>query len=369
LKKGSLNRADPNFNITITLKQQIKLKDEEWKPAKPPQPVWIHPDHQLFTEGPYGMLLLDLLIEHKPPYWHFHAKETFQSFETWVGQHLDGVEKFEMNDLVGQDQSTQGWAVRVLENLMRWFSFPEHVINEFKNNKLFKTLDGRIFIAIMTDSGEVWTFIINTVSNTARECFMFSIQPGQPMAQGGDDTLKGFVNPINPQYEVFRHMDPCEDKRYVSDRGEFTAHIIKNGVLYKNPIILLKRFLVRLATGRGEEAVLGYFDIFAQNYAKKEELIVVMTEPELEAHNILTRIFMNLRKEGLKLHVDWNKTRNEEYEQLLEQKIIPTSALSAFPILRNMQMFAPVFNDATALNVLNPVSTNALTMNAYTAEF
>jgi hypothetical protein len=364
LKKGSLNRADPNFNITITLKQQLKLKDEEWKPAKPPQPVWIHPDYQLFTEGPYGVLLLDLLLEHKPPWWHFHARETYESFASWAEAYMKPYDQFEMNDLVGQDQSTQGWAVRVLENLMRWFNFPEHAINEFKHNKMFKTLDGKVFIAIMTDSGEVWTFMINTISSTARECFMFNLQPGHPQANGGDDTWRAVAGTINPEYEPFRSMDPCEDKRYVSDRGDFTSHCYKNGVLFKNPIILLKRFMSRLATGKGEDAVLGYGEAWRRNYDLREKLIGVMSEQELAAHNVMTRIFMNLKHEGLKTRLSWDKHYDTEIDQ------IPDEAAKSFQILRSIQQFAPVFTVAQSIASIAPVeSSNVAALAAYTAEF
>jgi len=365
LKKGSLNRADPNFEIMVNLKQQLKLKDEEWKPAKAAQPVWIHPDHQLFTEGPYGMLLLDLLLEHKPPYWHFHARESYDSFATWVDKYLADVQMFSMNDLVGQDQSCQGWAVTVLKQMMMWFNFPEHAIHEFVNNKLIKSLGGKAFIAIMTDSGEVWTFLINTVSSTARECFMYDLKPGFPQANGGDDTMSPLKGPINPDYEAYRLMDPCTDKRYDSERGDFTAHCVKNGVLFRNPIILLKRFMVRVAAGKGEDAVLGYGDAWAHNYALSEKLVGAMREDELEAHAIMTRIFMNLKREGLKTRMDWSKRYDFEFES------IPELTEKDHKLVQDRMEIAPVWQTSVSNEIVGNsfVQSWTLPMSEYTSAF
>lgn len=363
LKKGSLNRASPDFNIIITLKQQLKLKDDEWKPAKPPQPVWIHPDAQLFTEGPAGLLLLDLLLEHKPPWWHFHARESYETFATWAQEYMAHEPMHEMNDQVGQDQSTQGWAVRVMEQMMLWFNFPSEIIREFIHNKIFKTLDGKTFVAIMTDSGEVWTFLINTISSTARECFMYNIPPGHPQANGGDDTWRKPMPGLNPAYEPFRAMDPVEDKRFVSNKASFTAYSFKNGILYRNPILLLKRFLVRIAAGKGEEAVLGYGEAFRRNYVLREKLIDAMNEEELEAHNILTRIFMNLKKEGLKTKLNWQTEFAFEFEPL------PQITKTDFETLLKTQVVAPIFSMAQSIEPLFRERMQPMLSAAYTAEF
>jgi len=57
--------------------------------------------------------------------------------------------------------------------------------------------------------------------------------------------------------------------------------------------------------GAGEDAVLGYAHLWSMNYLLAERLSDIFTEEELTAHQLLTRIMMNLRKEGLKTKVDW----------------------------------------------------------------
>jgi len=339
MKKGSLNRADPNARIMISLKQQLKLKDEDWKPSKPPQPIWIHPDYELFADGPYGTILLELLLENKPDYWHFHAKASYESYAKFVQDHYAGVKRFHMEDQTGQDSTAQGWAVRVLENLMRHFSFPEEVVQRFVHTKLHKTLDGKVYLLICTDSGEVWTFLINTVSAAARVCFKYDLLPGVPLSSGGDDTMLPAPVLENPMYVPFKVIDPCSDKIYESDRGDFTSHGIKDGVLFKNPIILLKRFLVKLASGRGEEAVLGYGEMWLRNYKLRELLPGLMTSEELRAHSIMTRIFFNLKKEGLKTRLSWSDLYDVDVEQ------IPIEALESHKeLVTHAQVIQPDVN-------------------------
>jgi hypothetical protein len=361
LKKASLNRADADAQIMLTLKQQLKLKEGDNTVAKSPQPVWIHPDSQLFAEGPYGVLLLELLLEHKPDYWHFHAKMSYEQFETWCAKYMTDCDEYEMSDQTGQDQAAQGWAVTVFECLLRWFNFPEEAINQFKHLKLTKVLNGHI-VAIMTDSGEVWTYLINTVSSTARECFMYDIKPGHPMANGGDDTMRKPIKVQNPNYDYFRDMDPCVDKRYISPKGDFTSHRVYKGVLYKNPILLLKRFLVKLASGRGEESVLGYAEMWKRNYDLKEQLFDVFTEEEMEAHAIMTRIFFNLKKEGLRTRLPFKFRDYDDFE------IIPTLRDSDFTFLEKVQNLA-LFAGPTQADVVIQDTANDPGFYAYTAQF
>jgi hypothetical protein len=305
LKKGSLNRTDPDYNMTITMKTQWKLKDRVFSLAKPGQPVMIHADAYLFEWGPRGVYLLDKILEKAPPNWMLYAKKTPEEFETWVSTFLTPDEVLHMNDLKGQDQSVQGWGVEFFSHLLRWFGFPEETVLEFVHEKLSKVVRDKI-MAIMTDSGEVWTYLINTTTSTARECFMYNIPYGHPMANGGDDTMRrGGLTP-NPMYVVYSHVDPCEDKRFDSVRGEFCSFIVKKSKLFKDPIILLKRFIGKISMGAGEDAVKGYAYLWVFNYLKKEHLMECLDEDELEAHQIMTRMMFNLKKEGLTTRPDWS---------------------------------------------------------------
>jgi hypothetical protein len=138
---------------------------------------------------------------------------------------------------------------------------------------------------------------------------MFGIPQGFPMACGGDDIMRAQGLSETFAYRQVKHLDPTIDKRYDSDRGDFCSFIVKKGRLFKDPVILLKRFLGKLSAGKGDDAALGYFHLWAFNYRQSEYLFDCFDEDELKAHAILTRIMMNLKREGIRVHPDWSLLR------------------------------------------------------------
>jgi hypothetical protein len=304
-KKGSLNRADPDYGILMTAKTQWKLKDRQFSEAKPLQPIMIHSDKYLYEWGPKGIYLLEKILENTPDYWFFYAKKTPEEFAEWTKRSfVNPNEIFAMNDLKGQDQSVQGWAVEFFSLMMTWFGFPAEWVHAFVHDKTTKQIRDKV-LAIMTDSGEIWTYLINTTSATARECLMFDMLPGDPMANGGDDTIRCRKIGITGNYERLQHLDPCIDKRFESNTGEFCSFITRNGILAKDPVILLKRFLGKISMGAAEDAVHGYAILWALNYGLGDRVYDIFNEHELEAHQIMNRIMFNLGKEGLSTRPVW----------------------------------------------------------------
>jgi hypothetical protein len=114
-----------------------------------------------------------------------------------------------------------------------------------------------------------------------------------------------------------------------------------------------------LAAGKGEDAVLGYGDIFLHNYALKERLYDALSEEEMEAHSILTRIFMNLRKEGLKTKLKWDVKYDYENQPL------PKVTEKDFEVFKFVQSLAPTFSVSQDLGAILPDNSK---LQAYTAE-
>jgi len=303
LTMAAMNRADPDFGIMLTAKTQIKLKKRESEVAKPLQTIVIHSDAYLYEHGPYGIYFLRQLMRYKPDYWCFYAEMNPEDLESWCNRNFPKGCTFHMSDMTAQDQSMRGWAVGVLEAGMKHFNFPKSFVKEFVREKFHKTVNGRN-MRTMTNSGEIWTFIINTFGTAAREAFMYSLPPRVPMANGGDDVkrLAGF--PLNPVYvRRFQKDDPCVDKRYESKVGEFVSFRYFAGVLVKDPIILLRRLLAKISIGDHKNCALGYYQLWAENYKKKDLLYDIFDEWEMEAHAILTRIFMNMKDYDLYRYV------------------------------------------------------------------
>lgn len=322
-RAGSRNRAYmPHDSLAMTIKQQWKLKSNLFEKAKPGQPIMIHSDSYIFEHGPYGIYFLDKFLENKPDYYYLHAKATIADYHAWNARYLAGDEITEMTDLKGQDASTQGWAVVFFEQMLRWMSFPEPFVQEFVRNKLNKTHNDKL-LAIMTNSGEIWTYLLNSMSASAAEVFEYGIPPGFPVAGTGDDMRRRTGLTRSPAYLPYRHIDPRIVKRFTSTRGEFISFLSRGPYVFKDPIMLLKRFFGRLESGRAEDAALGYFDLWAWNYNQGEILMQCMTPAEIEAHQIMTRIMFNPKKEGIKRKFDYTKLQADGLATEEQVQMVP----------------------------------------------
>jgi len=126
--------------------------------------------------------------------------------------------------------------------------------------------------------------------------------------------MRRVFGPLSADYLRVQHLDPSIDKRYTSERGDFCSFIVKNGRLAKDPIILLKRFLGKISSGQAEDAVLGYFMLWAFNYNQKDALYDIFDEEELQAQAIMNRIMFNLKKKGIKTKPDWSLITNSRID-------------------------------------------------------
>ncbi|UQS94373.1 MAG: replicase [Brapardiv virus 3] len=294
LKRMALNRSDPDFEGFLTAKTQWKLKEAVKKPAKPLQTIFVTADRYIFKMGPLGIYMLEKILERAPPYWYMHAKKTMDDFELWAARLPDDAE-WVINDLVGQDQGMSGGYVQMFVRCMEHFNVPTDLIDYYVNSKLdFKTRTA--VIGIMTLSGEIFTYLLNTLGSTSRECLKFNLQPGVPMANGGDDTARLGTMNTALDWSSWEQFDKCDDKRYQSTRGEFVSFIVTKGRVLKNPEVLWLRLMGQIERGNLDNCYLGYFEHWARSYRLREELHSIYNENEMEYHNLLTNFFMNGQK-------------------------------------------------------------------------
>jgi hypothetical protein len=306
LKKASLNRAEPDFGTALTAKNQWKMKDVDFPVAKALQPILIKSDEYLFRFGPIGVYLLDCLLRDTPPYMYWHAKKTIDEQIAWSAQY-DDHEDFEELDIEGFDGSVRGEGVVLIEMLMRRYGIPEADIQAYIDDKLdFHTRV--LFIALMTMSGECFTWLGNSVKSIARECLKYNIMPGWPMQGSGDDIKRKAGLAENPQFLLeWGPVDFAKEKRKRTSVGEFCSVKSKNGVSYKDPIVLYKRLRGQLSMGNLDNIALGYFDLFAMNYRLGDRAYEVMDDVEMEHASAINYIMFNIRKFGYKSSLPWDK--------------------------------------------------------------
>jgi hypothetical protein len=93
-------------------------------------------------------------------------------------------------------------------------------------------------------------------------------------------------------------VDTCVEKREISDRGSFCSFAIKDGVAYKDPVVLFRRLMIHLTRGAVDNIALGYMDLFAVNYNLGDKIYEAMTPLEMEHHAAVKHIMFNLKKYG-----------------------------------------------------------------------
>lgn len=307
LQKASMPRADPDFVTVLTAKTQWKMKDVDFPVAKPLQTILIKSDTYLFEFGPIGVYLLKKLLEHSPGYMYWHAKKTLADMAKWTAEY-DAVDDHEMLDVSGYDRSVRGEGVVLMERLMMRFGVPQESIDRYREDKLdFHTRT--LAIAIMTMSGEAFTWLGNSIKIAARECLKYNLSPGHPMKVSGDDVKRRSGVPENPEYEhLWGELDTCVEKRFSNQPvGEFCSVKSKRGVIYKDPIILYKRLRGQLSRGKLDDVALGYFDLFSLNYQLGDVAYEVMDEVEIEHASAVNHIMFNIRRFGYKKKLPWEK--------------------------------------------------------------
>jgi hypothetical protein len=227
--------------------------------------------------------------------------------QEWQKRFYIPDEELEMRDLKAQDITTSGWALVFMLRWFEFFSVPKEFQLRFKERSLH-TRVGRHVMSIMTDPGRIFTFLENTATSFANECGIYQIPHGWPVQVAGDDVQRrAGLQPCEQYVTKFARIDPTVHKREVSRVGSFCSYTTRKGVVYKDPVLLLLRFLVKISSGKGEISALGYWDLWVSNYLKREDIFCVMSQEEQQAHQLLTRIMFNLRHNGIRIKPDWSK--------------------------------------------------------------
>jgi len=306
LSAMSLNRAEPEFRNFFSMKNQWKLKEKVHQEAKPAQPIFVRGDEYLYNFGWVGMYLLDQILAELPKWIYIHAKKSIEDAKDWFLNWTSGFVNHEALDMSGLDGTVRGGAVNLMSLLMQRYDVPPEIVQLYVEDKCSFEVREKV-LGLATMSGEIFTYLINTMFCLARECLKYDLPAFTPIAQSGDDTYREADMPINENWRLWEHLDWCVEKRGVSDVGEFVSFKVKNGILYKDPVILLSRLLGQIERGKIDEIALGYFELFSHNYMLKDQLYEIMNEEELECQQMINDIMFHWRKQGGTTKLPWNK--------------------------------------------------------------
>jgi hypothetical protein len=307
LKKSSLARSEPDYVDVLTAKNQLKMKEEIPPKAKPLQTILIKSDEYLFKLGGLGVYLLRQLIARAPPNYYLHAKKTVNQFLDWIARYDDSTGEYVSIDITGFDGSQRGASLVLEECYLKFFNVPEDLINFYLNDKL--DAHTRSFhLGLMRLSGELFTWLFNTVFQSARTVTKYAIPYGEPMCGSGDDIELFKQYPIRPQWALkWQYVDICEEKQVVDSHGDFCSWIIKRGRAVRNPQLLFMRLRAAISRGKLDDVIDGYFMDFMTIYKQKDWLYEILTPNHMEYSNYLANFFFNLKREtGVNRRLSFN---------------------------------------------------------------
>lgn len=329
LKKMSLNRSDNDYVDFLTAKNQWKLKSEHYEKAKPLQTILVRSDEYLFKFGPLGVYLLHKLQAHAPPWIYFHAQRTLKQMEDWCSQFSDS-EEFIMCDISGFDASVRGGDVTLEQQFMRHFGVAEDLIVDYTEDKMNFHTKSMVF-GIMRFSGEIFTWLFNSIHTAAREALKFNLRPGTLMAVSGDDVLRQGTKMVNPLWSTYAHYDKSVEKRFTDERGEFCSYITAKGLMVKSPIILWRRLQGQIERGKLDDVLLGYYEHFLANYRKGDALYEILTPEELEYVTAINNFFFREAKKlsPVARRLDWTKVNVDAEDRVRGTGIGLLSALKS----------------------------------------
>jgi hypothetical protein len=324
LKKSSLKRADPDYVDTLHAKNQWKMKDIDPPVAKPLQTILIKSDEYLFKLGGVGVYLLKKIQQLCPSNIYLHANKTFKDMSDWIYNWDLRSGEYMNIDIHGFDGSQRGASLQMELEVLEFFQIPEDLIEFYKHDKLDAHTNS-MFIGLMRLSGELFTWLFNTIFEIARTVTKYNIPVGDPIAGSGDDIelFRRYVERIE-WIEKWEEHDICDEVTSITAWGEFCSWYINNGVVVKDPIILFKRLRGAMSRGKIKDVIDGYFIEFMTLYNQSDNLYNIISEDRLEYVSWLNVFFHNLRR-----FVGVNKVMNFE-KYIVSQPNVNEKAIAIF---------------------------------------
>jgi len=293
MKKGSLNRAEPDFGNWLTAKAQLKMKDDLPPKAKPLQTILLHGDAYLFAMGPVGIYLLDKILADCPPNIYLHVKKTFSDLNSWSQKYAKkgGWEC----DITGFDANCDHNTVAGFAALMEYYSIPAPLIELFWESK--STVRTQLGVhAFATFSGEIFTYLINTFKTIARRFTKTSIPYGAAYAATGDDEVWFETYPDNPQWDQLSQYDHSEEKLFWVPVPTLASMCLTPVGAFKEPTLLYRRLLINEERGKLDDVFTGYLLEWMTIYQLGDQLVDVLTEDQQTAQQLMSNEFFNMKK-------------------------------------------------------------------------
>lgn len=310
--KGATNlrnfraRAEPEWEenfVDLAAKSELKMKDEKrFKEAIPLQTLITAHDSIFHRLGWVARYISHRILDMLPPHLMLYLGKSPADLDAFCKRFwVDRVSSW--NDFTAYDQGQDASFLRMELTLMERLCLPQDVIDYYSwlKTSTFSRLGS---FAIMRFTGEVFTFIFNSLANIAVSSMRYYFAPGRACMFGGDDSCFNYVPVERPDWLFFSSHLTLQFKTAVGSSPEFVSWRLTSFGIFKSPILLWTRLCARRAQGLYREVALNYLYEFAFGYRLGDYLLSFCNDLELDACSLLSRFFLRQRSLPLNILTD-----------------------------------------------------------------
>jgi hypothetical protein len=238
------DRSDPDWRINtveLFLKNQVIKKIEKiGSDAKPGQLIASFRTELLQFWGPYARYITKKVQAGCPPNVYLHLGKSPDDLEDFLKEHwVDGRVNTD-GDYTAFDASQDAAFGHFELRLMEHLGIPTEIREAYKLMK--STLESKFgTLAVMRFTGEVFTFIFNTLGNMAYSNLKYIIPKGVAQLWGGDDKSINCRLHVRPGWHIIAGRYLLEEKQTFSEHSTFCGWIVSSRGLLKDPRLLYWR--------------------------------------------------------------------------------------------------------------------------------
>nr|WNA22156.1 MAG: replicase [Grapevine virus M] len=253
-------RSDPDWPsnvLKIFLKQQLCTKMEKrGVDAKAGQTIACFAHSVLCHFGPHLRRTERLFRMMLPDNVMIYSQKDYKDLDQWCKTFVHTFEGTD-SDYEAFDRSQDEKILCYEVEVLRFFLWPEHLINEYVELKLMMGCDlGDL--AIMRFSGEFGTFFFNTICNMAFTCMRYYITKDTPICFAGDDMYSPGTLKQRKDYEEVLGTLTLKAKVHYSTEPLFCGWRMSPYGIVKDPNLLLDRWKIAQRDGKLESCMINY---------------------------------------------------------------------------------------------------------------
>lgn len=225
-----------------------------------------------------------------PSNFYIHQKKDFTELENFVK--LNDFTGFcTESDYEAFDSSQDHIALCFEVALMEYLLISREVIEDyiFIKTHLYCKLGE---FAIMRFTGEFCTFLFNTLVNMAFTFMKYKVNHVTSICFAGDDMCANRRLQEETSHKHLLELMSLKAKVDFTSSPTFCGWQLSRYGIVKSPVLMSARLAVAIYKGELDLVIDSYFLEFAFAYKKKDALLDILSERDLDHHYLLTRFFV-----------------------------------------------------------------------------